>query len=181
MAQKSSTVDLIQQWTEINQNFWSNWLNSTRHLGKGPAGIDEAYHEQLKGLENVVEGTMRLEKDWMKMTREQASQNQAAEPAVKVMTDFAESALDTRRQLWKAVFDNAQSVDLSSPAGALGAAKGPQEFLAAMRESAERLMGAQASTAKAAANAAESAQAAVSDAPAASGQGTQGTKKTKTG
>lgn len=144
MAQKDTTFELMRQWMEINQDLLNNWLNSTRHLGKGPAGLDDAYHEQVKGLRSLVDDTMRLERDWMKNAREQASQNQTVEPAVRFFTDLAEQALETRSRVWKTVFDSAQAVDLTSPANALSAVQGPQEFLGSLREFAERMMAPQA-------------------------------------
>lgn len=140
MAQKDTTFELMRQWMEINQDLWNNWLNSTRHLGKGPSGLDEAYHEQVKGLRSLVDDTMRLERDWMKNARDQAAQNQALEPTVRFFTDLAEQALETRSRMWKTVFDSAQAVDLTSPANALSAVQGPQEFLTSLREFAERMM-----------------------------------------
>lgn len=140
MAQKDTTFDLMKQWMEINQDLWNSWLNSTRHLGKGPSGLDEAYHEQVQGLRSLVDDTMRLERDAMKSAREQAARNQTVEPAVRFFTDLAEQALETRGRMWKTVFDSAQAVDLTSPANAFSTVQGPQEFMASLREFAERMM-----------------------------------------
>lgn len=180
MAQKDTTFELMRQWMEINQDLWNNWLNSTRHLGKGPSGLDDAYHEQIKGLRSLVDDTMRLERDWMKSARSQASQNQTLEPVVRFYTDMAEQALETRSRMWKTVFDSAQAVDLSAPANAMGSIQGPQEFIASIREFTERMMGSQAAGAKKTAEAAAPAEGAGSSESGKAGSGEQG-KQAKAG
>jgi len=141
MAQKESTFGLMRQWMEINQDLWNNWLNTTRHLGRGPAGFDDAYHEHLKGLQHAVNDTIRLEHEWMRMATEQASANQVAQPAARLMANLAETTLDTRSRAWKAFFENAQAIDLSAASNSLADIKGPQDLFAALREMGDRLTG----------------------------------------
>lgn len=179
MAQQDNTLDLMKQWFEVNQQLWTSWLNSGRHLGKGPSGIDEAYHEQVKGLRHLIDETMRLERDWMKTTREQAAQTQALEPGMRFFTDMAEQALETRSRLWKTLFDTAEAVDLSAPANAFAGVQGPQEFMSAMRDLAERMLGNQQTTAKKTAEAAQGAAESAAQ-PAKPGAGSQ-SKQAKAG
>lgn len=143
MAEKQAPADMMQQWMNLSQRMWNTWLSANRNLGKGPEGLNAAYHENLQASRKLVNDTLELEQDLLEMWQEQIHGEQAAEPLGQLMGHLAKSAVETRSRLWDVFFDRGASVDLSKVGEPLEKISNPQDWLNAWRELGEQLMAAQ--------------------------------------
>lgn len=160
----STTPDLFNQLSALNNELWKSWLEGPPRMLQGTSTFDETYHGQIDGFRRLVEETLRLEQQWVDELKERGPSEGFGAEMSRVSASLMEAGINTRSRLWQAWFDNADRLDLRRLGNPIESMQNPQQFFSAWQRLADDFFEAQQKVTRELSSATASAQESISEA-----------------